>query len=178
MVLHSYYYYYHYKEMWTLLLHAPGNQNIHVTCFTAIIRFTSKGLEWDPHCLRSSYRYWSLLWVLLLWRALNNTEVQQTLFNTLLFSGSVVSDYLWPHGLQQARLPCPSPTPRACLNSCKLNRWSTQPSHPLSSPSPPTFNPSASGPFLTSRLFSSSGQSIGDSASASVLPMSIQDFNT
>ena len=57
------------------------------------------------------------------------------------FSRSVVSDSLWPHGLQHARLPCPSPTPRA-LTQTHAHRVSDaiQPSHPLSSPSPPTFN--------------------------------------
>ena len=39
------------------------------------------------------------------------------------FSFPVMSDSLWPHGLQHARLPCPSPTPRACSNSCPLSRW-------------------------------------------------------
>ena len=51
------------------------------------------------------------------------------------FSCSVVSDSLRPHGLQDARLPCPSPTPGACSDSCPS--WCHQPSHPLSSPSPP-----------------------------------------
>ena len=55
------------------------------------------------------------------------------------FSRSVVSDSLWPHGLQHTRLPCPSPTPRAYSNSCPLRRWCLQPSHPLSSPSPLAF---------------------------------------
>ena len=56
------------------------------------------------------------------------------------FSCSVVSDSLRPHGLQHARRPCPSPTPRACSNSCPSNLWRIQPSHPLSSPSPPAFS--------------------------------------
>ena len=51
----------------------------------------------------------------------------------LLFSSSVVSDSLWPPGLQQARLPCPSPSPRACLNSCPLVSDAIHPSHFLSS---------------------------------------------
>ena len=55
---------------------------------------------------------------------------------SLCFSGSVKSDSLRPHGLQHARLPCLSPTPRACSNSCQLNGDAIQPSHPLSSPSP------------------------------------------
>ena len=56
------------------------------------------------------------------------------------FSLSVVSDSLRPHGLQKARPPCPSPAPRACLNSCPSSWWAIQPSHPLLSPSPPAFN--------------------------------------
>ena len=42
---------------------------------------------------------------------------------SLLFSHSVMSNFLWPHGLQHARLLCPSPSPRACSNSCPLNQW-------------------------------------------------------
>ena len=56
------------------------------------------------------------------------------------FSPSVMSDSLWPHGLQHARPPCPSPIPGVNSNSCPSNRWCHKPSHPLSSPSPPTFN--------------------------------------
>ena len=63
-------------------------------------------------------------------------------FNTssVQFSCSVVSDSLWLHGPQHARLPCPSPTPGACSNSCPLSHDATQPSHPLSSLYPPAFN--------------------------------------
>ena len=62
-------------------------------------------------------------------------------FNSVQFSHLVVSYSSWPHGLQHTRLPCPSPTPRACLNSCPLS-WgdAIQPSHPLSSTSPPALN--------------------------------------
>ena len=60
----------------------------------------------------------------------------------LLFSCSVVSDSLQPHGLQHARLPCPSPSPGAYSNSCPRKAYERrdQPSHPLSTPSPPAFN--------------------------------------
>ena len=93
----------------------------------------------------------------------------------LLFSLSVVSYSLWPHGLQHARLPCPSPSPGACSNSWPLSQWC----HPtiLSSiiPFSSFLQPfSASGYFPVSWLFSLGGQSIGTSASASVLPMNIQ----
>ena len=90
----------------------------------------------------------------------------------LLFSHSAVSDSLWPHGLQHARLPCPSPTLRACSNSCPSSQWC----HPIISSSVVPFSsclPSfpASGAFLVSQFLASGGQSIGTSASASVIPM-------
>ena len=92
------------------------------------------------------------------------------------FSHLVISDSLQLHGLQHARLPCPSPTPRACSNSCPLSRWC----HPAISPSVIPFSSClqsfpASGSFPISQFFASGGQSIGASASASVLPMNIQD---
>ena len=87
-----------------------------------------------------------------------------------------MSDSLWPHGLQCARPPCPSPTPRAYSNSCSLSRWC----HPTISSS---VVPSSSciqsfpesGSFQMSQLFISGGQSIGVSASATVLSINIQD---
>ena len=93
----------------------------------------------------------------------------------LLFSHSVLSDYLWPHGLQHARLPCPSPSPGACSNSCLLSQWC----HLTISFSVIPFSSCfqsfpASGSFPMSQLFASGGQSIGASSSASVLPMNIQ----
>ena len=95
----------------------------------------------------------------------------------LLFSCSVVSNSLWPHGLQHARLPGPSPTPGACSNSCPSRCWC----HPtiLSSVVPLSSclqSFPASGSFQMSQFFASGGQSIGVSASASVLPMNIQDW--
>jgi len=61
-------------------------------------------------------------------------------FSSIQFSHSVVSNSLRPHGLQHTRPPCPSPNPRVYSNSCPLSQWCHQPSHPLSSPSPPAFN--------------------------------------
>ena len=92
------------------------------------------------------------------------------------FSRSVVSNSLQLHGLEHARLPCPSPTPRACSNSCPLG----QGCHPTISSSVVPFSSHlqsfpASGSFPVSQLFASGGQSIGVSASASVLPMNIQE---
>ena len=65
--------------------------------------------------------------------------VLQTSLSVSQFNCSVVSDSLWPHGLQHTRLPCPSATPGVYSNSCPLSRWCIQPSHPLPSSSP-TFN--------------------------------------
>ena len=62
------------------------------------------------------------------------------MLSSVQFSRSVVSDFLWPHGLQHIRLPCPSPSPKAYSNWCPLSQWCHQPSHPWSSPSPPAFN--------------------------------------
>ena len=94
------------------------------------------------------------------------------------FSHSVVSDSWRPHGLQHARPPCPSPTPRVYPNSCTLNRWC----HPTISFSIISFSfcPQslpASGSFQVSLLSASGGQSIGVSASASVLPVNTQDWS-
>ena len=97
--------------------------------------------------------------------------------SVLLFSCQLCSDSLWTHGLQHARLPCPSPFPRACSNS--YIHWVTdaiQLAHPLSSLSPPAFSLSQHQSFPMSQLFASGGQSIGASASASVLPMNIQGW--
>ena len=95
------------------------------------------------------------------------------------FSHSVVSNSLWPHGLQYARPPCPSPTPRAYSNSCPLSRWC----HPTISSSVVSFSSHlqsfpASGSFQMSQLFASGGQSIGVSASTSVLPMNTQGWSS
>ena len=101
-------------------------------------------------------------------------QIQQ--LTSVQFSRSVVSDSLRSHGLQHMRLPCPSPTPGVCSNSCPLNQWC----HPtiLSSVVPFSYLQScpASGSFLMSWLFASGGQSTGVSASASVLPKNIQDW--
>ena len=92
------------------------------------------------------------------------------------FSLSVMSDSLQPHGLQHTRLSCPSLTPRACSNSCPLSQWC----HPTISSSVIPFSRlqscPASGSFPISQFLTSGGQSIGASASASVLPKNIQDW--
>ena len=94
------------------------------------------------------------------------------------FSCSVVSDFLRPHESQHPRPPCPSQTPGVYSNSCPSSRWW----HPAISSSVIPFSSCpqslpASGTFPMSQLFATGGQSIGDSASASVLPMNTQDWS-
>ena len=93
------------------------------------------------------------------------------------FSRSVVSDSLRPHGLQLARLPCPAPTPEVYPNSCSLG----QQCHATISSSVILFSHlqyfAASGTFQMSQFFKSGSQSIGVSASTSVLPMNTQDWS-
>ena len=84
---------------------------------------------------------------------------------------------LRPHELQHARPPCPTPTSEFTQTHVHWVSDAIQPSHPLSSPSPPALKSfPASGSFLMSQLFTSGGQSIGVLDSTSVLPMNIQDW--
>ena len=103
--------------------------------------------------------------------------------NSILHTSQSVSQFncsansLQPHGLQHARPPCPSPTPGACSNSCPLSCWC----HPSISCSVIPFSSClqsfpASGSFPRDQFFASGSQSIGVSASASVLPMNIQGW--
>ena len=101
-----------------------------------------------------------------------------TLLSVIQFSSLVMSDSLWPHEPQHARPPCPSPTPGVYPNSCPLRQWC----HPTIascvipfSSCPQSFP--ALGSSQMSQLFTSGGQSIGVSASTSVLPMNTQDLS-
>ena len=107
-------------------------------------------------------------------------RMQHSKLFSVKFGRSVMSDSLQPHGLQHARLPCPSPTPEACTDSCPSSQWC----YPTISSSVVPFSSClqsfpASGSFPMSWFwfFPSGGQSIGVSASASVLPMNIQDLS-
>ena len=96
-------------------------------------------------------------------------SITQSLFNN--------SNSLWPHGLQHTRLPCPSPSPGVCSDSCPLSQWC----HPITSSSVTPFSSCpksfpASGPFPMSQLFTSGGHSTGVSALALVLPLNIQGW--
>ena len=97
--------------------------------------------------------------------------------STLLFSCSVLSNSLWPHGQQYARLPCPSPSLGVCSNSCPLSWWC----HPTTSSSVVPFSSClqscpVSESFPMNQLLASGGQNTGVSGSASVLPVNIQGW--
>ena len=122
---------------------------------------------------------WSLIILLWSWAAFfSKTHLDSGhYFSLVRCSHSVVSDSLWPNGLQHNRPPCPSPTPGAYSKSCPSSQWF----HPTISSSVITFSSRlqsfpASGSFQMSQLFASGVQSIGVSASAWVLPMNIQDW--
>ena len=116
--------------------------------------------------LEKSVFDWLIYWLI-------HSIIYIYLLSSVQFNCSVVSNSLWPHGLQQARPPCPSPTPGAFSNSCPSSWWC----HPIISSSVVPFSSSSIRVFSSeSALFTSSGQSIGVSASTSVLPVSIQDW--
>ena len=117
---------------------------------------------------------WNRIFILIL--QIKNSKLRVFPGDSVQFI-SVMSSSLPPHGLQHSRLPCPSSTPRACSNSCPLGWWC----HPTISSSVVPFSSClqsfpASQSFPVSQLLTSGGQSIGVSASASVLPMNIQDW--
>ena len=99
-------------------------------------------------------------------------------FSSVQFNCSVMSNSLRPHGLQHARPPCPSPTPGVYSNSRSLTQWC----YPTILASVISFSSClqsfpTSGSFQMSQFFASRGQSIGVSASISVLPMNTQDWS-
>ena len=111
-------------------------------------------------------------------RAYHVPDATQSIFSSVQFSCSVMPDFLWPHEPQHARPPCPSPTPGVHPNPCSLSWWC----HPTISSSVVPFSSCpqsfpASGSFIRSQLFTWGGQSIGVSASTSVLPMNTQEWS-
>ena len=118
--------------------------------------------------------------MIIMWKV-STSYLEMTRYDSVhhQFSCSVMSDSLWPHELQHARPPCPSPIPGVYPNSCPLSQWC----HPTISSSVVPFSSCpqslpASESFPMSQLFASGGQSIGVSASTSVLPMNIQDSSS
>ena len=126
------------------------------------------------------WKYWTFFWYKhSLWPGYRRNVLQNTdrYDSSVEFSCSVMSNPLRHHGLQHTRPPCPSPTPRVYSNSCPLSWWC----HPTISSSVVPFSSCfqsfpASGSFPISQFFASGGQSIGVSASASFLPMNIQNW--
>ena len=114
--------------------------------------------------------------LLIMWMN-NDKKAKVTQLSSVRFSRSVISDSLQLHGPQHTRPPCPSPTPRLYTDSCPSSRWC----HPTISSSvipfscPQSFQASRS--FQMSQFFTSGGQSIGVSASTSVLPMNTQNWS-
>ena len=111
-----------------------------------------------------------------LWLRMRRSHIGVEVRLLLLFSHQVVSDSSQPRGLRHAKLLCPSPSPGVCPSSCPFSQWC----RPTISSSDTLFSClhsfSASGSFPVSQLFTSCGQSIGASASASVLPVNIQGW--
>ena len=123
--------------------------------------------------LLSNFYYIILLYKLVL----DSYSILLHMVDSVQFSHAVMSNSLWPHELQHARLPCPSPTSGVHPNLCPLSQWC----HPTISSSPTRFSSCLqsfpeSGSFQMSQLYASGGHSIGVSASASVLPINIQDL--
>ena len=117
-------------------------------------------------CVLIKYFSWLGIVILLKWICCSS-----------LFSHKVMSNSLWPYGLQHTRLPCPSLSPRVFSNSCPLSQWC----HPAITSSIVSFSSCpqsfpATRSFPRNQLVPSSGQSIGTSASSSVLPMNIQGW--
>ena len=149
--------------------------------------FADKGLYSQSYGFSSSH-----VWMWDVWKSLSHVWLFATPWtvvhgilkarvpkwiSSVQFSCSATSDSLWAHGLRHARLSCPWPTPRAYSNLCPLSWWC----HPTISSSVVPFSSRlqsfpASGSFPMSQLLISGGQSTGVSASASVLPISIQDW--
>ena len=122
--------------------------------------------EFHGHRSLAGYRPWG------------HKESDTVWFSSVQFSCSIMSYSLWPHELQHARPPCPSPTPRVHPNPCPSSQWC----HPTISSSIVPFSSCpqsfpTSGSLQMSQLFSSGVQSTGVSASTSVLPLNTQDWS-
>ena len=168
-------------DLWSTFLKLTTSQKLLIKVFIIhepfkkILTFGLQRKQFDPSSVILHQFATSLS---LFFSGLAVSQIKVSSACSVQFSRSVVSDSLWPHGLQHTRPPCPSPTPRAYSNSCSLSRWC----HPTISSSVVPFSSllqslPASGSFQMSQFFTSGGQSIRVSASASVLPMSIQDWS-
>ena len=143
-------------------LYSQQKQDWELTVAQIMNSLQNKNLNWNLGKITSSFRY----------------DLNQIPYDyTVQFSHSVVFDSLRPHELHHARPPCPSQIPRAYPKKCPLSWWC----HPTISSSVISFScpqsSPASGSFQMSQLFAWGGQSIGVSASTSVLPMNTQDWS-
>ena len=163
--------------MWAFDLHLAQFSVLRAICLLSSMHLAVLP-EWTSHKQALVWPVLETLYPLSPWFLIRVLMFYYWVISSVQFSRSVVSDSLWPHGLQQARPPCPSPTPGAYSNSHPSRQWwrptissSVVPfsSHLQSFP--------ASGSFPMSQLFPSGSKSIGASASASVLPMNIQDWS-
>ena len=155
-----------FPTLWTIACQAPlpGSRQE----YTNELPFPPPGDLLNPGIESTSPAYWQA-------GSLPLSHLGSACVTSVQFSSSVMSDSLWPHGPQHARLPGPSPTPGVYSNSCPSSWWC----RPTISSSVIPFSSClesipASGSFPMSQFFESGGQSIGVSASPSVLPMYIQ----
>ena len=166
------------RHNWSELAHKPCNRFLMLTWFQICLK--EKKLK-QLHTLIGTPKFCSAIHiicriVILFVFILCIQNVQHQLFQ---FSyQSAVSDSLQPHEPEHTRPPCPSPSPGVHSNSCPLSQWCdpTISSSVVRFSSCPQSFP-ASGSFQMSHLFASGGQSIGVSASTSVLPMNTQDWS-
>ena len=147
------------REAWCAVIHGVAKSHIWLSDWTELNLGTQQ-------CHQTSTVLWSCFFLLCFYSKVG-------CLHSGFSSSSVVSDSLRPHELQHTRPPCPSPTPGVYPNSCPLSQWC----HPTISSSVVPFSSCpqsfpTSGSFQISQLFASGGQSIGISASASVLSMS------
>ena len=139
--------------------------NIYILCLSTVHQKRWMNKNYIYYMKNHRIQYNKNLWAYQLF--LLNISISHIIFSSVQFSHSVMSNSLQPHGLQHARLPCPSPTPRVYSNSCTLSRWC----HPTISSSVIPFSSCLqsfpwSGVFQMSQFFTSGGQSIGVAASA------------
>ena len=175
------------KDMFWCILWVPLSSCYFHTCHSlpmllSTSNFPSQMLLWLTYSeLRhNKYKYNIFHLYLVLeykWNRLFHWLYPLPVNNPYQFSHSLVSDSLWPHGLQHTRPPCPSPTPRACSHSWPSSQWY----HPTISSSVIPFSSCLQSfpvpeSFPMSQFFTSGGQSFGVSASISVFPMNIQDW--
>ena len=142
-----------------------------INLFCRIHTYQVREMPWKMYSSGSTMCYYSWVLYCTSW-AFTVSKLQ-----SVQFSCSVVSDSLWPHGLQHTRPLCPSPIPGVYSDSCPLSQWC----HPAISSSVIPFSCLQScpawGSFQMSQLFASRGQSIGVSASTSVLPVNTQGWS-